>query len=303
MSDVAYPTVLSLFSGVGGLELGIRLAVPGARVLGYVERDAYAASVLLARMEDSSLEFAPIWIGEIEDLDGSELADRVDIICGGFPCQDISVAGQGEGIGGRRSGLWSEIVRLADEIRPRFLFLENVSAITSRGLDTVLADLAEGGFDAEWLCLRASDVGAPHRRERWFCLAYRGRSMSSRTGSDTQPQDTINAARACGAAVAHAANERRERAGAAWRGRGGSEDDVGDGAVERAGGVFPPGPADHDAWRAVLEHSPHLAPAVESGVRVLADAEPINFAAAEMQSYLSRQRSHLWSLCREDNRR
>jgi DNA (cytosine-5)-methyltransferase 1 len=169
---VASPTVLSLFSGVGGLELAIRLVWPEARVLGYCERDAYAAGILLARMEDAALEPAPVWCGNIQDLDASSLRDRVDVVCGGFPCQDISAAGRGEGIQeGNRSGLFFELMRVVRGVRPRFVFLENVSAITVRGLDTVLGELAESGFDAEWICVRASDVGAPHRRERWFCLA------------------------------------------------------------------------------------------------------------------------------------
>jgi DNA (cytosine-5)-methyltransferase 1 len=234
-------TILSLFSGVGGLDLGIKIALPGSRVLGYVERDAYAAAVLLARMADSSLEPAPVWIGDVQDVDGSELRGRVDIICGGFPCQDISVAGKGVGITGKRSGLWSEIVRLAGKIRPRYIFLENVSAIITRGLDTVLADLAALRFDAEWMCLRASDVGAPHRRERWFCLADSG--GEGREGYEQRE-----------------ALQRDEYRGDAPRS-----------TAQLCRAPFPPGPADHDAWRAVLEQHPHLAPAIESGVRVLAD--------------------------------
>jgi len=240
---VAYPTILSLFSGVGGLDLGIQIALPGARVLGYVEREAYAAAVLLARMEDSSLERSPVWIGDIQDVDGSELRGRIDIICGGFPCQDISFAGKGEGIGGKRSGLFYELMRLVDDVRPQYIFLENVSAITHRGLDAVLARLAESGFDAEWLCLRAGDVGAPHRRERWFCLAhckcdgfgierlgwlFNGERAAQRDDADR-----------CGKGLAHSA--------------------------------FPPGPFDLSTWQEVLRHSPHFAPAIESGLRVLVD--------------------------------
>ncbi len=96
----------------------------------------------------------------------------IDVITAGFPCQDISTAGKGAGIEGERSGLWSEIARLAGELRPRYIILENVSALLSRGLDKVLGDLAEIGYDAEWHCIPASHLGAPHRRDRWWCVCY-----------------------------------------------------------------------------------------------------------------------------------
>lgn len=169
---MAHPilTSLSLFSGIGGLDIGVHRAT-GARVLGYVERDAYAASVLLARMEDSSMESAPVWVGSIEDVDLSFLVGRVDIVVGGFPCQDVSVAGARAGIDGQRTGLWREVVRVVREVRPRYVFLENVPGLLP-WLGRVLGDLAEIGLDAEWTCVRASDVGASHRRERVFILAH-----------------------------------------------------------------------------------------------------------------------------------
>jgi DNA (cytosine-5)-methyltransferase 1 len=96
----------------------------------------------------------------------------VDVIAGGFPCQDISVAGKGAGITGSRSGLWNDFARIIRAIQPRWVVIENVPAITARGLSTVLGDLAEIGFDAEWHCLSASSVGAPHRRERMWIVAH-----------------------------------------------------------------------------------------------------------------------------------
>jgi DNA (cytosine-5)-methyltransferase 1 len=96
----------------------------------------------------------------------------IDVICGGFPCQDISYAGAGAGIEGERSGLWSEYARLIGELRPQFVIVENVSALLSRGLDRVLGDLASIGYDAEWHCIPASAVGAPHRRDRIWIMAY-----------------------------------------------------------------------------------------------------------------------------------
>ena len=110
----------------------------------------------------------------------------VDIICGGFPCQDISVAGKGAGIEGSRSGLWSEYARIISEVRPRYVIVENVAALLGRGLERVLGDLAALGFDAEWHCIPASAVGAPHRRDRVWIVAYAGSEQhkGSRTADE-----------------------------------------------------------------------------------------------------------------------
>jgi site-specific DNA-cytosine methylase len=171
---------LALFAGVGGLEIGLEIAVPGYRTVCAVERDAYAASVLVARMADKTLEEFPIW-DDITTFSGKPWRGKVDIVSGGFPCQDISCAGKQAGIKeGTRSGLWSEFARIIGEVRPRYAFIENVAALASGGLDRVLADLAALGFDAEWLTLAAGEVGAPHKRERVFILAFtasRGRGQ------------------------------------------------------------------------------------------------------------------------------
>ena len=163
---------LALFAGIGGLELGLKLAIPGFLVICHVERDAYAAATLVARMEDAALEDAPIW-DDIVTFDGKPWRGKVDVISGGFPCTDISVAGRGDGIEGEHSGLWSEYARIIREVRPRLAFIENVPALTSRGLDRVLCDLAELGFDAEWDVFSAAGIGAPHLRRRIFILARR----------------------------------------------------------------------------------------------------------------------------------
>ena len=224
----------------------------------------------------------------------------MDIVIGGFPCQDISVAGKGAGIEGKRSGLWSEIVRLADEIRPRYIFLENVSAITSRGLDTVLADLAEGGFDAEWLCLRASSVGAPHRRERWCCSAYRNdRRQLQPSGTVTNErrrpgdcgEDTDDAMQQqCGGRSRARSVEAGGASGvlgnATSRGVVGVKECGVDSREEANGGrsphnddaarsgemfPFPPGPSDYTRWGAIISDTPHLTPAIEPDVRFMVD--------------------------------
>ena len=159
---------LSLFSGYGGIDLALS---EYAKPILYCEKDEYAQGILVSRFEDGALPFAPIW-NDVTTLDGNKLAGLVDIICGGFPCQDISVAGKGAGLEGKRSGLFYEIVRLAKEVRPTFVFLENVPAIRTRGLEQVIKEFTEMGYDCRWTMLSASSVGAPHRRERWFFLAH-----------------------------------------------------------------------------------------------------------------------------------
>jgi DNA (cytosine-5)-methyltransferase 1 len=197
---------LSLFSGIGGIELGLTEWV---ETKAYCEIDPYAQAVLRSRMANSTsfrcldkqpkehptkaeqqtlgqpsccLNPAPIH-PDITKLHGK--LGEFDIITGGFPCQDISNAGKRKGITGKRSGLWFEMHRLISEIRPRYVFVENVSALINRGLPEVLASLAEIGYDAIWLTLRASDVGAPHRRERVFILAY---PDSQRWSAGANPQ-------------------------------------------------------------------------------------------------------------------
>lgn len=159
---------LDLFSGIGGISVALG---DYARTIGYVEIDKYAQSVLLSRMADGDIETAPIF-RDITKLDGTKLCGSVDLICGGFPCQDLSVAGRGKGLAGERSGLFFEIIRLVKEISPRFVFLENVPAIRIRGLSEVVNAFTEIGYDCRWTCLSAASVGAPHKRERWFLLGY-----------------------------------------------------------------------------------------------------------------------------------
>lgn len=157
---------LDLFSGIGGISIALK---PWVKTVAYCERDRYAQAVLLSRMQSGELDRAPIW-DDVRTLHG-EMLPRVDVIFGGFPCQDISVAGKGAGLGGERSGLYFEVLRLIDECEPSYVFLENVAAIRTRGLDTVAKTLAERGYDLRWTVLSAAEVGAPHLRKRWFCLA------------------------------------------------------------------------------------------------------------------------------------
>lgn len=162
--------VLSLFSGVGGLDCGFQIANPNSRTVCYVEKDEYAAAVLVSRIKDETLDDAPIW-DNVVTFDGRPWRGIVQTIIGGFPCQDISQAGKREGITGERSGLWAEYARIVDEIRPTWVFIENVPPLVTRGLGWVLQDLARLGYDAEWDTFRAEEVGAPQRRNRFFLVA------------------------------------------------------------------------------------------------------------------------------------
>lgn len=158
---------LDLFSGIGGIGIALE---PWVRTVAYCERDQYAQSVLLSRMRSGDIDIAPIW-DDVTTLRG-EMLPRISIISGGFPCQDISVAGAGKGLAGERSGLFFEILRLIEECNPRFVFLENVPAIRTRGGERVVKELASLGYDCRWTTLSAAAVGAPHKRERWFLLAH-----------------------------------------------------------------------------------------------------------------------------------
>lgn len=159
---------LALFAGAGGGILGGKLL--GWRTVCAVERDAYAAQVLAQRQNDGCLEPFPIW-SDVCSFDGAPWRGLVDVVSGGFPCQDISSAGKGEGLDGERSGLWREMARIIGEVRPRYVFVENSPVLTSRGLGRVLGDLAKMGFDARWGVLGASDFRAPHKRERIWIVA------------------------------------------------------------------------------------------------------------------------------------
>jgi DNA (cytosine-5)-methyltransferase 1 len=159
---------LHLFAGAGGGILGGMLL--GHTCVCAVEIEEYPRKVLLQRQHDGILPKFPIW-DDVSTFDGKPWRGRVDIIAGGFPCQDISTAGTGAGIDGERSGLWREMARVIDEVQPSYVFVENSPALTSRGLGVVLGDLAQMGYHARWGVLGAVDVGAPHKRERIWVLA------------------------------------------------------------------------------------------------------------------------------------
>ncbi len=181
---------LALFAGAGGGILGGKLL--GWRTVCAVEREAYPASVLAQRQNDGFLEPFPIW-SDVCTFDGKPWRGIVDVVSGGFPCQDISAAGKGAGIEGSRSGLWMEMARIIGEVRPRYAFVENSPILTSRGLGVVLGDLAALGYDARWGVLGAADVGAPHKRDRiWIVANTSGDRVREQPGRSSRPswQDT-----------------------------------------------------------------------------------------------------------------
>lgn len=166
-------TVGSLFAGIGGFDLGFERA--GFTIRWQVEIDPWARAVLTKHWP--TVPKYP----DVREV-GAHTLEPVDVLCGGFPCQDISLAGKGAGIEGQRSGLWAEYARLIGELRPRYVVVENVAALRTRGLDRVLGDLAACGYDAEWDCVPASAVGAPHRRDRLWLVAYPHRRRQQERG-------------------------------------------------------------------------------------------------------------------------
>ena len=193
-------TIGSLFAGIGGLELGLERAGVGSTVW-QVERDPYARAVLArhwpdVRRHDDVTTFPP-----------AEGDWSADVICGGFPCQDLSNAGRRAGLRGARSGLFFELMRVVRVLRPRFVVLENVAAILGRGAGEVLGELAACGFDAEWDCVPASSVGAPHQRDRFFCLAHARRPERRADAAAGHEPDGHDAGRAQEAGRARAGGD------------------------------------------------------------------------------------------------
>ncbi|WBB78552.1 DNA cytosine methyltransferase [Micromonospora sp. WMMD882] len=173
------PRVGSVCSGYGGLDLAVELVL-GGRLAWYAETDRHAATVL-----------AHHWpgipnLGDIRTVHWDQV-EPVDILTAGFPCQDISNAGKRVGITGEHSSVWNHVAAAVRVLRPQLLFVENVAALLRRGIDVVHADLAAIGYDTSWLCLRASDIGAAHQRDRLFLLA----APTDRRGGGTDVADTL----------------------------------------------------------------------------------------------------------------
>ena len=239
MSAHAIETYGSLFSGIGGLDLGVEAAT-GAKPLWQCESDPYCRAVLERHWPDT-----PCY-NDVREID--DQAQRPDLICGGFPCQDVSQAGKRRGLDGERSGLWSEFARVIRILRPRVVFVENVAGLLVRGFDEVLGDLAWLGFDARWSCLRAADIGAPHLRRRVFLLAHsvhdgrQGLSSSNNNHGSDEPGDIANRRHTFPPAPSDS------RAWAAWRKSGGPEPSI------RRGTYGPPRGMDANRRRRRIRH-------------------------------------------------
>ena len=239
---------MHLFAGAGGGLLADLIL--GHDPICAVEWDAYCCRVLRERAAEGWFPNLHVHEGDVRLFDPSEYAGRVDCIAAGFPCQDVSVAGARAGLGeGTRSGLYREVLRIAGALRPRYLFLENVAAIVPL-LGTVVGDLAALGYDCRWCCLRASAVGAPHRRDRWWCIATMADSGCGRRGQ--QGAREVQQPRRCevvsaGEDVADAARERCGEEGpdserpAQWA--SGSGNALPDAILERLEGEQQAGPA------------------------------------------------------------
>jgi DNA (cytosine-5)-methyltransferase 1 len=180
---------LALFAGAGGGILGGKLL--GWRTVCAVEWDGYARDVLVARQNDGCLAPFPIW-DDIQTFDGRRWRGRVDVVSGGFPCQDISAAGKGAGIEGEKSGMWKHMARIIGEVRPQYAFVENSPLLMGRGLSTVLSDLAEMGYDAKWGIVGAHHASAPHKRDRIWILATDSNLRGCNNGGDSERQHEAN---------------------------------------------------------------------------------------------------------------
>jgi DNA (cytosine-5)-methyltransferase 1 len=266
------PTIISLFTGYGGLEMGLDRALGGTRTVCMVEREAFAIANLVAQMEAGAVAPAPIWT-DVRTFDGRGW--RPDVLVGGPPCQPFSTAGKRKHTDDER-WIWSDVARIIAECRAPIVFLENVPGLRKRGLGVMLRDLAALGYDAEWGSFTAAEAGAPHRRTRLFLLAYADREQLRQLCRGGSGQGGTGAAQPQHAGV-HLADpggvggRKVQQAAAPWRpyadvgdeevadasGLGQSklrqahDDDRGDAPRHQPDGrdAFPPGPDDDDGWR------------------------------------------------------
>ena len=232
--------VLSLCSGGGGLDLGLRLAVPAARVVCYVEREASAIALLVAHMQAGGLDDAPLW-SDLRTFDSRPWRGVVDCIIGGIPCQPWSVAGKRRGADDERN-LWPDTIRIIREIGPRIVFIENVGGIVRDGYERLIRpDLIEAGYKPAAGIFTAAEVGAPHRRERLFILAHAGRGSDGTHKPIRQSErgDKAVAGEGGGSMADSALRERGQRIGNSWGGCRSSDDSepVGDAASRAIRGI------------------------------------------------------------------
>jgi len=290
--DIAEETYISLCAGVGGLDLGLRIALPDARCVCYVEREAFCIAHLVDKMEAGWLDTAPVWT-DIKTFDGKPWRGKVRGLIGGYPCQPFSVAGQRKGEQDERH-LWPEIKRLICEIRPSWCFFENVAGHLRLGFDKVLCDLAKIGYDVIWTVIAAGDVGATHQRKRLFILAFSGaEGLSCKQANKTNSQN--NTGKSSRTKLAHSRQwlkrQCRHTKQKAFRGEAnktkwlsernqtcrpnGDMGNTGKLGLPRQHGrrsgqkfkngyipLWPPTPSNRKAWTEILKENPLLEPAI-----------------------------------------
>lgn len=275
MSDVVLRPeplrMLELCAGYGGFSLALRGI---ARTVCFVERDSYAAATLVARMDEARLDQAPIW-SDLTTFDARAWRGRVDLITAGFPCQPFSAAGKRLGTDDDR-WLWPDIARIIRDVEPRYVFLENVPGVVRAGLAHVLGDLAQYGFDAEWGLYAASDVGAPHRRQRFWLVAEladaanggrsRGRIPSRPVGEAVAlPVGTCQGCAGEDVADTASVDEREPHHQGRTLTRHDTRPDIG-------GHRFPPRPDDLDGWDQWDGPQPGIRRGADGSTEWLADA-------------------------------
>ena len=256
-----HTNIVSLYSGIGGLDLGVRAVLGNHRTLAYCERSIEAASVLEKRASEGSLDEAPIY-SDVKSFPTELFSGKVDWVIGGFPCQPFSTAGKRAGEFDSRN-LWPDTIRIIRELGPRYVFLENVPGLVTSGyFGTILGDLAEAGLDAEWGCFRASQVGASHKRERLFILAYRPLDRMEEPRSTTQ----VERSSSTGSPISSSkelGNPNNSRSQGRFIGTHSTREGTpGETSTELDQlPEFPPGPED-ERWGWIIEQYPELAPAL-----------------------------------------
>ena len=266
--DIHTFNILSICSGVGGLELGIKLAMPNSRTIAYVEGEAYAAAVLVERMEENALDCAPVW-SDLRTFDGKPWRGKVDCIVGGYPCQPFSAAGKKLADKDPRH-LWPVVAALIRDTQPPMCFFENVRGHLSLGFEQVAADLQRMGYCVKAGLFSAAEIGATHNRERLFILAYRDDDGRGGGGNDNAQRPVFHdQERQCPAAqqngvvaqlgvgkdIAPMADD-IDIGGQRGVFGGSGQRQCQEAAIERdcALGAFPPAPNDTGSWGRVPSH-------------------------------------------------
>ena len=273
--------VLSLCAGIGGLDLGVHIAVPEARTVCYLEREAFAAEKLAEKIESGALAEAAVY-SDLKTFDGRAWRGVVDCIVAGLPCQPYSAAGKQQGDVDERY-IWPEFFRILREVRPAVVFLENVSAFTA-WFRPIGEELSGMGFRLEVGLFSAREVSAPQKRERFFCLAYRSGPGFERTRRLLREDENPPREAHLGDSDIEVADS--ELGG----GRQRAEISQGREPLAIDGSNFPPGPADHAAWGRILAERPELAPALaktQPAVRGVADgnADPLANRIDKLRAY------------------